>query len=139
MRSIIRHLLVVSGITLSFASSGTFAQTSSDAIAPSYAPGISGRVSIGPVVGPCLVATPCTQPFAKVAVQMLDKSSGKLIGQAISNGSGGFIATVPAGSYIVHVVVPTTTIYPRCPDTGVVVSSTTFTYVSIVCDSGIRT
>jgi len=137
MRSLIRNLLVVSGIALSSAS--VSAQTSSDVIAPSYAPGISGRVSIGPTAGPCLIATSCTKPFAKAVVQLLDKASGKLIGQAVTNGSGGFIATVPEGSYVVHVVTSSASIYPRCADTAVKVSSTTFTFTSIVCDSGIRT
>lgn len=137
MKSFIRHLLVVSGIALSSASA--VAQTASDVIAPSYAPGISGRVSIGPTIGPCLVATNCTRPFVNVAVQMLDKASGKLIGQAVTNGSGGFIATVPEGSYVVHVVTPAASLYPRCADTAVKVSSTTFTFTSITCDSGIRT
>lgn len=139
MRSMFRHLLVASSIAFSCASTGAFAQTSSDVIAPSYAPGISGRVSIAPVLGPCLVATNCSKPFAKAIVQMIDKASGKLIGQAVTNGSGGFIATVPEGSYIVHIVTPSSAIYPRCTDTPVKVSSTTFTFVSIVCDSGIRT
>ncbi|MFT3734719.1 MAG: hypothetical protein QM776_06815 [Rhodocyclaceae bacterium] len=139
MRSFIQRLLCVSGIALSLACTGASAQSSSDAIAPSYAPGISGRVVVAPAVG-CLVATNCSKPLAKTVVQMLDKASGKLVGQAVTNGSGGFIATVPEGSYVVHVVTPySTTGYPRCADTAVKVSSTTFTYVSIVCDSGIRT
>ncbi|HEX5127617.1 MAG TPA: hypothetical protein VFW00_12805 [Rhodocyclaceae bacterium] len=138
MTNTIRRLtLILSGIGLSLASANALSQ-SSGIVAPTYVPGIAGHIVEGPITPVCSVNQPCTQPMAKAVLQMLDKSSGKLIGQAISNASGNFIDTVPAGSYVVHVSLPATPIALRCPDTDIVVTSSAFTFVNIVCDTGIR-
>jgi hypothetical protein len=136
-----RSFVILMGIGLSFASATALCQSTSQLLAPAYAPGVSGHVVqvVPPTPGSVCPAYGCPGPAANATVQLLNKSSGKLVGQAITNQLGNFIATVPAGSYTAHVIpaVTHTSSVAACHDVSIVVTTSNFTDVTLSCIPGL--
>jgi hypothetical protein len=102
---------------------------------PGYGPGIAGQIIKGPTTPVCLPNAPCTKPVADATVLLLDPTSRKTVGAAVTNTSGDFIVSLPSGAYLVHVQPRGT---PRCQEVQVTIEQNDFVLVQVVCDTGIR-
>ena len=103
---------------------------------PGYGPGIAGQVTRAPLTPVCRPEIPCSGPYAKAQVQVLDAPDAtNVLASAVTNDEGNFVLSVPPGDYIVRVQV---TDFPICPDAGAHVGKRGFDLVTIDCDTGIR-
>jgi hypothetical protein len=101
---------------------------------PGYGPGVAGFVFISPVCPRSQPACPTyVRPYADADVLVLD-ASRQTVAEAISNSTGNFIVSVPAGTYTLHI---RTVDFPLCPEVQPVVEQTEFTLEAIHCTTQI--
>ncbi len=94
-----------------------------------------GYVTAGPTCPVERPGQPCPPHPVSAAIDAHD-SSGNTVASTRSDSSGRYALSLPPGSYVLVVVIPS--VLPHCPDTAVTVRPSSTTRADIHCDTGIR-
>ena len=97
--------------------------------------GVRGTVTAGPTCPVERIDQPCPPGPVSATVEAVD-GAGRVAGRGGTDGAGRYAIDLTPGPYTLRVT--GTGLYPRCPDTDIVVGPGSPGTVDISCDTGIR-